>query len=73
MNTNTTNQTEEKARVRSEYEGTGRQRKWNLFIGEEPYGFVHANAEAVDRVAAFKKPIRAELALEEEAQAGASR
>lgn len=37
------------------------QMKWNLFIGDEPYGFVHASSEqeALDRVAAFKKPFRA--------------
>ncbi len=42
------------------------QKKWNLFIGDEPYGFVHASseAEALDRVAAFKRPFRAEPAKE---------
>ncbi|HNR71746.1 MAG TPA: hypothetical protein PKJ00_10235 [Verrucomicrobiota bacterium] len=60
MKTNTTNQTEnEGAQLRSEQ--SGKQRKYNLFVGEEVYGFVHASseAEALDRVAAFKKPFRA--------------
>jgi hypothetical protein len=53
---------------RPEQVGTAKQRKWNLFIGDEPYGFVHANsqAEALDRVAAFKKPFRAVLAPEQD-------
>jgi len=66
MKTNTTNQTEgARARVQSEQSRT--QRKWNLFIGNEPYGFVHATteAEALERVAAFKRPFRAVLATEE--------
>ena len=44
-----------------------RQPKWNLFIGQEPYGFVHAGSEreALDRVAGFKKPFRAELAADQ--------
>ena len=44
------------------------QRKWNLFIGDEPYGFVHASneREALDRVAAFKRPFRAELAADQD-------
>jgi hypothetical protein len=43
-----------------------KQQKWNLFVGNEPYGFVHASseAEALDRVAAFKKPFRAVPAAE---------
>ncbi len=43
-----------------------KQQKWNLYIGDEPYGFVHASseAEALDRVAAFKRPFRAEPAKE---------
>jgi hypothetical protein len=62
MKTNTTISAGDGARVQSEQSGT--QKKWNLFIGNEPYGFVHANseAEALDRVAAFRKPFRAELA-----------
>jgi hypothetical protein len=41
-----------------------KQQRWNLFVGDEPYGFVHASSEqeALDRVAAFKRPFRAELA-----------
>jgi hypothetical protein len=44
------------------------QQKWNLFIGEEPYGFVNASSEreALDRVAAFKRPFRAELAADQD-------
>jgi hypothetical protein len=63
MKTNTTNQTGEKARGQSEQSGT-RQKKWNLFIGEECYGFVHAasEAEALAKVAPFKRPFRAVLA-----------
>ena len=67
MNTNTTIKTAGKALEQSEQVGT--QRKWNLFIGEEAYGFVHAasEAEALDRVAAFRKPFRAVLAADQEA------
>jgi hypothetical protein len=45
-----------------------RQQKWNLFIGDQPYGFVHASSEreALDRVAAFKRPFRVELAADQE-------
>jgi len=45
-----------------------KQQKWNLFIGQEPYGFVHACSEheALDRVAAFKRPFRAELAADQD-------
>ena len=48
-------------------EQVGKQIKWNLFIGNEPYGFVHASseAEALDRVRAFKRPFRAVPAPEE--------
>jgi len=62
--TNTTKKTEVKARGQSEQSGTGRQKKWNLFIGEECYGFVHAasEAEALAKVAPFKRPFRAVLA-----------
>jgi hypothetical protein len=44
-----------------------KQIKWNLFIGDEPYGFVHASseAEALDRVRAFKRPFRAVPAPDE--------
>ena len=47
---------------------SGEQRKWNLFIGDEPYGFVHASSEreALDRVAAFKRPFRAVLASDQD-------
>jgi N-formylglutamate amidohydrolase len=65
MKTNTTNQAKnEGAQLRSEQ--SGKQQKYNLFVGEEIYGFVHASseAEALDRVAAFRKPFRAELARE---------
>jgi hypothetical protein len=45
----------------------GKQIKWALFIGDECYGFVHASseAEALDRVRAFKRPFRAVPAPEE--------
>jgi hypothetical protein len=38
-------------------------KKYFLFIGDDIYGFVHAcsEVEALDRVAAFKKPFRAML------------
>ena len=41
-----------------------KQQRWNLFVGDEPYGFVHAASEqeALDRVAAVGKPFRAVLA-----------
>lgn len=67
MKTNTTNQTSRRAQEQSEQSGT-RQKKWNLFIGEEIYGFVHAGseAEALERVAAFKRPFRAVLAAGQE-------
>ena len=44
-----------------------KQIKWNLFIGDEPYGFVHASseAEALDRVRAFNRPFRAVAVPEE--------
>ena len=63
MKTNTTKKTEVKARGQSEQSGT-RQQKWNLFIGEECYGFVHATSEeeALAKVAPFKRPFRAVLA-----------
>lgn len=66
MKTNTTIKTEGRAQEQSEQVGTARQQKWNLYIGDEPYGFVHATsqAEALDRVAAFKRPFRAVLAPE---------
>ena len=65
MKTNTTFQSGEGARVQSEQLGT--QRTWLLFVGEELYGFVHAGfeAEALDCVAAFQRPFRAELAQEQ--------
>ena len=65
MKTNTTFQSGVRAQVQSEQLGT--QRKWLLFVGEELYGFVHActEAEALDRVAAFKRPFRVELAKEQ--------
>ena len=65
MKTNTTFQSGEGARVQSEQLGT--QSKWLLFVGEELYGFVHActEAEALDRVAKFQRPFRAELAKEQ--------
>lgn len=68
MKTNTTKETGRRAQEQSEQVGTARQRKWNLFIGDEPYGFVHASseAEALDRVAAFKRPFRAVLAPEQD-------
>ena len=64
MKTNTTFQSGKRAQVQSEQLGT--QRKWLLFVGEELYGFVHAcsEAEALDRVAAFQRPFRVELATE---------
>ena len=39
-------------------------RKYNLFLGNECYGFVHAHSEqeALYRVAAFGKPFTAQLA-----------
>ena len=51
----------------SRSEQVSKQIKWNLFIGDEPYGFVHASseAEALDRVRAFKRPFRAVPAPEE--------
>jgi hypothetical protein len=51
----------------SRSEQVSKQGKWNLFIGDEPYGFVHASseAEALDRVRAFKRPFRAVPAPEE--------
>ncbi|GEM_PF-1103080 len=52
---------------RGQSQQAGSQIKWNLFIGDEPYGFVHATseAEALDRVRAFKRPFRAVPAPEE--------
>ena len=63
MNTNTTKTSDGEARGQSE-QCIKPQRKWNLFIGDEPYGFVHATSEqeALDRVSAFKRPFRAVLA-----------
>jgi len=65
VKTNTTTKTERRAQEQSEQVTT--QIKWNLFIGDEPYGFVHASseAEALDRVRAFKRPFRAVPAPEE--------
>ena len=65
MKTNTTFRTGERAQVQSEQLGT--QRKRLLFVGQERYGFVHActEAEALDRVAAFQRPFRVELAKEQ--------
>lgn len=39
-------------------------RKYNIFLGSECYGFVHAanESEALYRVAAFNKPFTAQLA-----------
>ena len=47
--------------LQSRTEQVSKQIKWNLLIGDEPYGFVHASseAEALDRVRAFKRPFRA--------------
>jgi hypothetical protein len=55
-------------RLRAPSQPELKQQKWNLFIGDGPYGFVHASseAEALDRVAAFKKPFRAVLAPEQD-------
>jgi len=65
MKTTTTTKTTMKAQEQSEQLST-KQQKWNLFVGEEIYGFVHAasEAEALERVAAFKRPFRAVLAKE---------
>ena len=68
MKTNTTNQDQQEG-LRSNPNKSGtQQKKWNLFIGEEVYGFVHAasEAEALARVAAFKRPFRAVLAAGQE-------
>jgi N-formylglutamate amidohydrolase len=64
-NSNTHQNSDAGAQLRSE-QSRRQQRKYNLFVGEEIYGFVHASseAEALDRVAAFKKPFRAVLAAE---------
>lgn len=64
MKTHTDSETSIKAPGHPE----AKQQKWNLFIGNEPYGFVHASSEreALDRVAAFKKPFRAELAADQD-------
>jgi len=64
MKTNTDNELKIKAPSHPEL----KQQKWNLFIGQEPYGFVHAcsEREALDRVAAFKRPFRAELAADQD-------
>jgi hypothetical protein len=45
-----------------------KQRRWDLFLGNECYGFVHAVSaqEALDRVAAFKKPFTAKLAEDQD-------
>jgi hypothetical protein len=53
--------------LQSRPEQVSKQIKWNLFIADEPYGFVHASseAEALDRVRAFKRPFRAIPAPEE--------
>ena len=53
--------------LQSQTEQVSKQIKWNLLIGDEPYGFVHASseAEALDRVRAFKRPFRAVPAPEE--------
>ena len=54
-------------RLHSRSQQLNKQIKWNLFIGDEPYGFVHASseAEALERVRAFKRPFRAVPAQEE--------
>ena len=59
MKTSTTKETEGKAQEQSEQLGT--QKKWDLFIAEEPYGFVHATSEAdaLSQVARFNRPFRA--------------
>jgi hypothetical protein len=65
MKTNTTNQTgNEGAQLRSEQ--SGKRQKYNLFVGEEIYGFLHANsqAEALARIAVLRKPFRIILADE---------
>jgi len=66
MKTNTTISAGEGARVQSEQLST--PRKWDLFIGNEPFGFVHASSEreALDRVAAFQRPFRAVLAADQD-------
>ena len=53
--------------LQSRPEQVSKQIKWNLLIGDEPYGFVHASseAEALDRVRAFKRPFRAVPAPED--------
>jgi len=63
MPTNDNNEFRLRAPSRSE---NWKQQKWNLFLGTECYGFVHASseAEALDRVRAFGKPFRAELGTE---------
>ena len=48
-------------RLRAPSQPELKQQRWNLFVGSEPYGFVHASseAEALDRVVGFNKPFRA--------------
>ena len=48
-------------------EQVNKQVKWNLFVGDECYGSVHASSEteALDRVRAFKLPFRAVPAPEQ--------
>jgi hypothetical protein len=53
--------------LQSRSEQVSKQIKWNLFVGDECYGFVHASSEteALDRVRAFKRPFRAVPAPED--------
>jgi len=68
MQTNIKSPTDQNAEVQAQSQSELKQRKWNLFMGEEPYGFVHASseAEALDRVRAFRRPFRAVLAPEQD-------
>ncbi len=45
-----------------------KQRRWDLYLGNECYGFVHAHSakEALDRVAALEKPFTARLSEEQD-------
>ena len=53
----------EEAQLQPEMKQRETLKKYHLFVGDEIYGFVHAcsEAEALDRVAAFKKPFTAVL------------
>ena len=53
--------------LQSRPEQVNKQIKWNLLVGDECYGSVHASseAEALDRVRAFKRPFRAVPAPED--------